>query len=132
MTTEDELDALLGKPLTTVADDGFSHGVVTNISAHERAIAWFEWGTAAVLFVLVLLFVPWDRLTAPFENIAFDLGLSLPFAIACAALAFSHVGLGWFAEGCVSAAHSVRLSSRGRRGRRSPAVSRPPRASPRP
>jgi hypothetical protein len=98
MTTEDELDALLGKPLSPVADDGFSYAVVTKISAHERAVAWFEWGTAAVLFVLVLLFAPWGRLTAPFENMAFDLGLSVPFAVACAAIALSHASLRWFAE----------------------------------
>jgi hypothetical protein len=98
MTTEDELDSLLGKPLAPAADDGFSHAVGTKISAHERAIAWFEWGTAAVLFVLVLLFAPWSRLTAPFENMAFDLGLSVPFAVACAAIALSHASLRWFAE----------------------------------
>jgi hypothetical protein len=57
---------------------------------------WFEWGTAAVLCVLALLFAPWDRLTAPFETIALDLGLSLPFAIACAALALSHASIRWF------------------------------------
>lgn len=96
MTAETELDALLATPLAPVDDNGFSHGIVTKISAHERAVAWFEWGSAAVLFVLLLLFVPWDRLTAPFENIAFDLGLSVPFAIACAALALSHVGMRWF------------------------------------
>ena len=89
---------LLAKPLASVADDGFSRAVVTKISAQERAVAWFEWGTAAVLFVLVLLFVPWGRLTAPFENIAFDLGMSVPFAIACAAIALSHASLRWFAE----------------------------------
>ncbi len=98
MTAETELDALLATPLAPVADDGFSHAVVAKLSAHERAVAWFEWSTAVVLFVLVLLFVPWDRLTAPFENIAFDLGLSVPFAIACAALALTHAGLRWFAE----------------------------------
>ena len=98
MTTEDELDALLAKPLAAVADDGFSRAVTTKISAEERAVAWFEWGMAVVLFVLVLLFAPWGRLTAPFENIAFDLGLSVPFAIACAAIALSHAGLRWLAD----------------------------------
>ena len=95
MTTE--LDVLLTKPLAPVADDGFSRAVVTKISVQERAVA-FEWGTAAVLFVLVLLFVPWGRLTAPFENIAFDLGMSMPFAIACAAIALSHMSLRLFAD----------------------------------
>ena len=98
MTTEDELDAQLMKPLAPVADDGFSRATVTKISARERAVASFEWGAAAVLFALVLLFVPWGRVTAPFENVAFDLGLSVPFAIACAALALSHASLRWFAE----------------------------------
>jgi hypothetical protein len=98
MTTEAELDALLAKPLAPVPDDGFARAVVAKISAEERAIAWFEWGMAAVLFALVLLFAPWGRLTAPFENVAFDLGLSVPFAIACAALALSHVGARLFAE----------------------------------
>ena len=96
MTRESELDTLLAAPLAPVADDGFSHGVVTKISAHERAVVWFEWGVAAVLCVLVLLFAPWDRLTAPFETVAFNLGLSIPFAIACAALALSHAGIRWF------------------------------------
>jgi hypothetical protein len=96
MTTE--LDTLLSTPLAPVADDGFSRAVVSKISAQERMLVWFEWGTAAVLFVLVLLFAPWGRLTAPFENLAFDLGLSVPFAIACAAIALSHASLRWFAE----------------------------------
>jgi hypothetical protein len=96
MTTGLELDALLAKPLASVADDGFSHAVATKIAAQERAVFWFEWGSAAVLFVLVLLFVPWNRLIAPFENVAFDLGLSVPFAIACAALALTHVGARMF------------------------------------
>jgi hypothetical protein len=96
MTTE--LETLLSKPLAPVADDGFSQAVIAKISAQERAVVWFEWGTAVVLFVLVLLFTPWGRLTAPFENLAFDLGLSVPFAIACAAIALSHASLRWFAE----------------------------------
>jgi hypothetical protein len=98
MTAEDELDTLLNMPLASVADDGFSRAVMTKISAQERAVAWFEWGAAAALFALVLLFAPWDRLTAPFETIAFDLGLSVPFAAACAAIALSQVGLRWFTE----------------------------------
>jgi hypothetical protein len=96
MTTE--LDTLLSKPLAPVTDDGFSQAVIAKISAQERVVVWFEWGTAAVLFVAVLLFAPWGRLTAPFENLAFDLGLSVPFAIACAAIALSHASLRWFAE----------------------------------
>ena len=98
MTTENELDALLKKPLASVADDGFSRAVVAKITAQERAVIWFEWGTAAVLVVLVLFFIPWGRLIAPFENVALDLGLSFPFAIACAAIALSHASLRWFAE----------------------------------
>jgi len=98
MTTEDEFDAPLSKPLGPVADGGFSRAVMAKISAQERAVAWFEWSAAAVLFALVLLVLPWDRLTAPFENVAFDLGLSVPFAIACAATALSHASLRWFAE----------------------------------
>jgi hypothetical protein len=95
MTTEAELDALLAKPLAAVADDGFSRAAMAKISAEERAVAWFEWGMAAVLLVLVVLFAPWDRLVAPFENVAFDLGLSVPFAIACAALALTQASLRW-------------------------------------
>jgi hypothetical protein len=98
MTAEDELDALLNKPLASVADDGFSRAVMTKILAQERSVAWFEWGTAAALLALVLLFAPWGRLTAPLENVAFDLGLSVPFAIACAALALTQASLRWFAE----------------------------------
>jgi len=92
MTTEAELDALLGKPLTAVADDGFSRAVAAKISTQERAFVWFEWSATAVLCVLVLLFAPWGRVAAPFANIAFDLSLSVPFAVACAALALSHIG----------------------------------------
>jgi hypothetical protein len=51
-----------------------------------------------VLFALVLLFAPSGRLTAPFENVAFDLGLSVPFAIACAAIALTQASLRWFAD----------------------------------
>ena len=96
MIADAELDALLGKPLAAVADDDFSRAVVAKISAQERAVVWFEWGMAVVLCMLVLVFAPWGRLAAPVANIAFALGLSVPFAIACAALALSHAGLRWF------------------------------------
>lgn len=98
MTTEPELDVLLAKPLVSVADDGFSHAVATKITAQERAVFWLEWGAATVLFVLVLLFAPWGRLVVPFENAALELGLSIPVAIACAALALTHAGARMFTE----------------------------------
>jgi hypothetical protein len=96
--TESELDALLAKPLASIADDGFSRGLVAKMTAEERTVLWFEWGAAAAVLLLVVLFAPVERLVAPFQNIAFDLGLSVPFAIACAALALSHAGLRLFAE----------------------------------
>ena len=96
--TDSELDALLKTPLEPAADAGFSRAVAAKIAAEGRAIAWFEGIAAVVLGVLVLVFVPWGRLAAPFENLAFDLGLSVPFAIACAAIALSHMSLRLFAE----------------------------------
>ena len=96
--TEPELDALLRTPLAPVADDGFSRGLIAKMAAEERTAQRFEWGTAVAVLLLLVLFAPIGRLVAPFENIALVLGLSVPFAIACAAIALSHASLRLFAE----------------------------------
>lgn len=93
--TEPELDVLLRTPLAPVADDGFSRGLVAKMAAEERTVQWLEWGTAMAVLLLVVLSAPIGRLVGPFENMAFVLGLSVPFAIACAAIALSHASLRW-------------------------------------
>lgn len=96
--TEVELDVLLRKPLATVADDRFSRGLVAKMAAEERTVQWFEWGTAVAVLLLIVFFAPVGRLVAPFQSMAFVLGLSVPFAIACAAVALSHASLRLFAD----------------------------------
>jgi hypothetical protein len=89
MTTESELDTLLAKPLEAVADDGFSRNVSAEIGRRTRLAIWFDWSAIFVTFLLIVLFVPLGRLAAPFEALGIGLSMSLPFAIACAALALS-------------------------------------------
>jgi len=42
----------------TLPDNGFSRALVAKITAQERTVIWFEWGTAAVLVVPVLFSHP--------------------------------------------------------------------------
>jgi hypothetical protein len=93
MTTESELDAMLAAPLEPVDDHGFSRAIAAKIAVRENGGAWFELGAAAATLVLVAFFIPVVRLTAPFESVAINLAVSLPFVTACAAIALTHATL---------------------------------------
>jgi len=93
--TEDELDALLKKPLVGVADSGFSRDVAARMERSARLGAGLDLAALLVTLLLVVLFAPLGRLVAPFEALGINLALSLPFAIACAALALSFGLLRW-------------------------------------
>ena len=93
MTTESELDALLAAPLAPVDDNGFSHAIAAKIAARENGVAWFEIGAAVAALAFIAFFIPVVRLTAPFESVAINLAVSLPFVTACAAIALTHATL---------------------------------------
>ena len=88
--TEPELDALLKQPLADVAEDGFSRDAAAKIERRARAGVWFDLAAVFGTFLLIVMFVPLGRLVAPFETLAIGLALSLPFAIACGALALTY------------------------------------------
>ncbi len=89
MTTKPDLDALLATPLEPVPDNGFSRAVDAKMAVRVQGFAWFELGAAIAVLALVVLFAPVARIAAPFVTVALQLGLSLPFAVACAAIALS-------------------------------------------
>jgi hypothetical protein len=93
MTTKSDLDTLIATPLETVADNGFSRAVAAKIVARDNSVSWFEVGAGIAVVIFVVLFVPVARVTAPFEAIAINLGMSLPFVVACAAIALTHATL---------------------------------------
>ena len=93
MTTESELDALLAAPLEPVADNGFSSKVEAMAAVQRRDFVLLELGAVVAALALIVFFVPAARFAAPFETVALQLGLSLPFAIACAAIVLSHATL---------------------------------------
>jgi len=98
MTTKPDLDALLAAPLEPVADNGFSSKVDAKTTMRGQGFAWFELGGAIVVLALIALFAPAARIATPFVTVALELGLSLPFAIACAALVVSHATLRLMAD----------------------------------
>jgi len=90
MTQDTDLDKLLTAPLDAVADDGFSRQVAAKIALHERNLMIFEWAVIAVLAAFATAFLPIAGLLRPIATLAVELSLSLPFAVACAALALSY------------------------------------------
>lgn len=92
-----DLDRLLATPLEPVADNGFSRAIEARL-VHEQRFAWLELALAVAVLALVVLFAPAARLAAPVMTVALQLGLSLPFAVACAALAVSHATLRLWAD----------------------------------
>jgi hypothetical protein len=92
MTTDRELDALLSAPLSPVNDNGFTNAVTARITAPDRTWAGLEIGAAAVVLVSIVVFTPAAAIVGPLEKFAIDLGGSLPFAIACAALVLTQAG----------------------------------------
>lgn len=98
MTTKPDLDTLLAAPLAPINDNGFSRAVVTKIAMRERVWMGAEIAAALTVFAAVVAFTPTAAIVGPVEKVAIDLGNSLPFAIACAALALTFVSLRWFAD----------------------------------
>jgi hypothetical protein len=98
VTTDRDLDALLSAPLSPVNDNGFSNAVTAKIAAQERTWAGLEIGAAVVVLASIVIFTPAAAIVGPLEKIATDLGSSVPFAIACAALVLTQAGLRLLAD----------------------------------
>jgi hypothetical protein len=98
MTPKPNLDSLLAASLKPVEDRGFSQSVVATIAARERAWMGVEIGMAVGVFAAIVAFTPAAAIVGPVEKMAVDLSTSVPFAIGCAALVLTFVGLRWFAD----------------------------------
>jgi hypothetical protein len=98
MTTDRELDALLSAPLSPVNDNGFSKAVTAKITARERTWTGLEIGAAVVVLASIVAFTPAAAIIGPLDKLATDLGSSVPFAIACAALVLTFASLRWLAD----------------------------------
>lgn len=85
----DELDRMLANPLAPVNDNGFSERVAQRISAHERFAALTEWALLIAGVVLLVSVVPLAGVLNRVASATVELSQSLPFAVACAALALS-------------------------------------------
>ena len=92
MTTDRDLDTLLGAPLSPVNDNGFTNAVTAKITVRERTWAGLEISAALVVLVSIVAFTPAGAIAGPLEKLGLDLGTSLPFAIACAALVLTQAG----------------------------------------
>ena len=57
-----------------------------------------EWSLAIAVAMLLVLFVPARGLFKPLEIVVVELGTSLPFAMACAALALTQTALRLLAD----------------------------------
>lgn len=90
--TDDDLDALLARPLAPVADDGFSRRVMTAVAGHQkrRAQMWAAIQLAGT--ALVLAIAPFTHWGQTMETLG-DAVLAWPVA---AAAAWS-LALGWLA-----------------------------------
>lgn len=84
MTTD--LDALLSKPLASVADDGFSASVAHRALALQERDKLLDQLVLIVTAAVILLALPLGRLMAAIETVTVHLGNLLPVTIALAAL----------------------------------------------
>lgn len=87
--TVDELDDLLAARVPAVADNGFSRGVISIVEARERRIWILEFAGLAVAVIGALVVLTIAGAAKFVAGLAVDLSLSLPLAIACAALVLS-------------------------------------------
>lgn len=89
MPNTPDIDQALSTPLKPVDNDGFAERVTAQIAWRERGTMAIELVAIFALAVVVALFVPLAGLLGPVTTVAMELGLSLPFAVACAALVLS-------------------------------------------
>ena len=81
-----DLDALLSKPLASVADDGFSASVARRALALQERDKLLEQLVLIVTAAIILAALPLDRIMAAIETVTVGLGNLLPVTIAFAAL----------------------------------------------
>jgi hypothetical protein len=89
MANTPDIDMILSTPLAPVDNNGFAERVVAEIAWRERSTMAIEPVAIFALAVVVALFIPLAGLFGPITTLAVELGLSLPFAAACAALVLS-------------------------------------------
>jgi hypothetical protein len=84
MTTD--LDALLSKPLASVADDGFSVAVARRALAAQERDKLLDQLVLIVTATIILFALPLSHFAAAIETVTVNLGSLLPVTIAVAAL----------------------------------------------
>jgi len=89
MPNTPDIDKFLSTPLRPVDNNGFAERVAAQIAWRERGMMAIELVALFALAAVVALFVPLAGLLGPITTVAVELGLSLPFAVACAALVLS-------------------------------------------
>ena len=80
------LDALLSKPLASVADDGFSASVARRALKLQERDKLLDQLVLIVTAGVILFALPLGRIMAAIETVTVNLGNLLPVAIALAAL----------------------------------------------
>jgi hypothetical protein len=81
-----DLDALLSKPLASVADDGFSAAVARRALAQEERHKLLDQLILLVTAAIILAALPLGQIVAAIETVTVNLGNLLPVTIAFAAL----------------------------------------------
>lgn len=78
-----DLDQLLSRPVADVADDGFSHRVMTRILAEQRRRDAVAWVATAACALLVLPFLPLHEIAVMFgQAVPQTIGAELSQAVA--------------------------------------------------
>jgi hypothetical protein len=81
-----DLDALLSKPLASLADDGFSAAVARRALALQERDKLLDQLVLIVTASIILFALPLSHLVAAIETVTIGLGNLLPVTIALAAL----------------------------------------------
>ena len=95
---EQRLDAWLGAPLASVADDGFSARVMARIERQAFPLSWLELAGIAAGALLLLLVVPFAELGDVVLRLSEQVAESVPLAMAALAITLSLVWLHATAE----------------------------------
>jgi protein-S-isoprenylcysteine O-methyltransferase Ste14 len=83
------VDDLLNQPLNSVADNGFSAGVMGRVRAVRRQKLFATWASAAACVVLAFLILPWQPVGAELGLVIPKIAGSLAVNFAAAVIALS-------------------------------------------
>lgn len=96
--SDDNLDALLARPLAYVEDAGFSRRVTDGVAAMQRRHTYWTAAAAIVSAAIVLWLVPLGQARDAIGTLSWNLADSVPVGIAIAMLVLSNSLARWVAD----------------------------------